>query len=84
MYVKADFTYDAGRDVYLCPVGEDLIYRYTTEERGVHLRRYWVNACQTCPPKANAPPARNGGLPGGSTNIWLTRWAAGWAVIPMP
>jgi transposase len=49
MFVKADFTYDAGRDVYVCPAGEELIYRYTTEERGVQLRRYWINQCQTCP-----------------------------------
>lgn len=49
MYVKADFTYDAGRDVYVCPAGEELIYRYTTEERGVQVRRYWINQCQTCP-----------------------------------
>ena len=49
MFVKADFTYDAGRDVYVCPAGEDLVYRYTTEERGIQIRRYWINACQTCP-----------------------------------
>jgi hypothetical protein len=49
MYVKADFTYDAGRDVYFCPACEDLTYRYTTEERGIQLRPYWVTACQTCP-----------------------------------
>ena len=60
--MKADFTYDVGRDVYVCPAGEELIYRYTTEERGIQLLRYWVNACQTCPSRANAPPARNGGL----------------------
>ena len=49
MYVKADFTYDANRDVYICPAGEELTYRSTREERGVHVRRYWVNGCQTCP-----------------------------------
>ena len=49
MYVKSDFAYDAERDVYLCPAGEELIYRYTTEERGAPLWRYWINECQTCP-----------------------------------
>lgn len=49
MYVKADFAYDPERDVYVCPAGEDLTYRYTTEERGVQVRRYWINECQTCP-----------------------------------
>jgi transposase len=49
MYVKADFVYDADRDVYVCPAGEDLTYRYTTEERGIQVRRYWINKCRTCP-----------------------------------
>jgi Transposase DDE domain len=49
MYVKADFIYDGDSDVYVCPAGEELIYRYTTEERGVQVRRYWINECQTYP-----------------------------------
>ena len=36
MYVKADFTYDSERDVYICPAGEELTYRSTRDERGVH------------------------------------------------
>jgi transposase len=53
MYVKADFVYDAGRDVYVCPAGEDLTYRYTTEERSIQIRRYWINGCKTCPLQTN-------------------------------
>lgn len=49
MYVKADFTYDANRDVYICPAGEELTYRSTRDERGVQVRRYWINGCQSCP-----------------------------------
>jgi len=52
MYVKADFAYDADSDVYRCPAGETLIYRYTTEEKGLVVRRYWASVCQTCPLKA--------------------------------
>ena len=52
MYVKADFAYDADADVYHCPAGETLTYRYTTEEKGLVLRRYWASVCQTCPVKA--------------------------------
>jgi hypothetical protein len=52
MYVKADFAYDADADVYRCPAGETLTYRYTTEEKGLVVRRYWANVCQTCPVKA--------------------------------
>ena len=29
-----------------------LTYRYTAEENGQNLRRYWTSACRTCPIKA--------------------------------
>ena len=45
---KQDFRYIAEEDVYLCPAGERLIYRYTTQEKGLTLHRYWTNACQGC------------------------------------
>ena len=45
---KQDFRYIAEEDVYLCPAGERLIYRYTTQEKGLTLHRYWTSACQTC------------------------------------
>ena len=45
---KQDFRYVAQQDAYICPVGERLAYRYTTEENGLVLRRYWTNACQSC------------------------------------
>jgi hypothetical protein len=45
---KQDFRYVAGEDVYICPAGETLTYRYTNEENGLVLRRYWTNACQSC------------------------------------
>jgi hypothetical protein len=48
---KQDFVYRANEDVYRCPAGEKLIYRYTTEENGQNLRRYWTNACRYCPLK---------------------------------
>ena len=45
---KQDFVYVAEDDVYLCPAGEQLTYRYTNEEDGKVLRRYWTTACQAC------------------------------------
>jgi len=45
---KQDFRYVAQQDVYICPAGETLPYRYTNEEHGMLLRRYWTNACQNC------------------------------------
>ena len=52
MYVKADFAYDAADDVYRCPAGEELTCRYTREENGLQMRRYWTNQCQECPVKS--------------------------------
>jgi transposase len=49
---KQDFVYLAEDDVYLCPAGERLTYRYTNEEDGKTLHRYWTTACQTCALKA--------------------------------
>ena len=47
-FVKADFVYVAEDDVYLCPAGERLVYRYTNQEKGMTLRRYWTSVCQSC------------------------------------
>jgi len=47
-FVKADFVYVAADDVYICPAGERLIYRFTSEEKGLNQRRYWTSACQSC------------------------------------
>lgn len=49
---KQDFVYDAAADVYRCPAGEQLPYRFTCEERGKVLRRYWTNACKSCAMKS--------------------------------
>jgi len=45
---KQDFVYLPEEDVYRCPAGEILTYRFTTEEHGLVVRRYWTNACQSC------------------------------------
>jgi hypothetical protein len=47
-FVKPDFRYVAQDDVYICPAGEKLLHRFTNEEHGLILRRYWANACPTC------------------------------------
>ncbi len=58
MYVKADFAYDAAADVYRCPAGKALTYRFTTEEDGLKLRCYWTKDCQICPIKARCTTGR--------------------------
>jgi len=47
-FVKADFRYVEGHDVYVCPAGEALPYRMQSVENGLTLRRYWTNACAAC------------------------------------
>jgi hypothetical protein len=55
---KQDFRYMGGEDVYICPAGETLPYRYTTEENGLVLHRYWTNACQAYPIKQACTTAK--------------------------
>ncbi len=48
---KQDFVYIAAEDIYRCPAGERLTYRYSNEEAGKVLRHYWTSACAACPLK---------------------------------
>ena len=48
---KSDFIYIARDDEYKCPAGQRAIYRYTREEAGLQIRRYWSSACPQCPIK---------------------------------
>ena len=54
---KADFVYIAKDDEYRCPAGQRAIYRFTGEEGGLQLRRYWSSACPQCPMKAQCTPS---------------------------
>jgi transposase len=55
---KQDFRYIADEDVYICPAGERLTYRFTREEGGLAIRRYWTNVCPDCPMKALCTPSK--------------------------
>jgi len=55
---KQDFVYLADENVFRCPAGEKLKYRYTNEEHGQTLHRYWTDACRTCPLKAQCTTGR--------------------------
>ena len=54
---KQDFVYLPTEDVYRCPAGEKLTYRYTNEEAGKTLCHYWATACPHCPLKPKCTPA---------------------------
>jgi len=47
-YTKADFTYDAKRNEYVCPAGERLTYRFDSVESGKTLRVYMRYGCSSC------------------------------------
>jgi transposase len=55
---KQDFVYDATDDVYRCPAGERLTYRYSWEEHGKQMHRYWTSLCGKCSLKAQCTPGR--------------------------
>ena len=57
-YDRHDFVYDAKSDTYVCPAGERLTYRMTTEEAGKVLRRYWTNVCEACALKKHCTPSK--------------------------
>ena len=47
-YGKRDFIYKPEDDEYECPAGERLIYRFSRQERGKLIHRYWSSACTRC------------------------------------
>ncbi len=52
LFGKRDFIYDSKRDAYTCPGDEVAIYRFSNEERGNIIRRYWSSSCVGCSLKA--------------------------------
>ncbi len=53
---RADFIYDAKKNEYRCPAGQQLIWRYSNSERGLTLHRYWSSHCQQCAIKGQCTP----------------------------
>jgi Transposase DDE domain len=55
---KQDFRYVPDEDVYICPAGERLTYSFTTEDKGLVLRRYRTHACRRCSIKHSCTTAK--------------------------
>ena len=55
---KQDFVYIPGEDVYRCPAGERLTWRFTGVEAGRTAHRYWSSNCGACPLKSQCTPAK--------------------------
>jgi transposase len=49
---KRDFIYHPENDEYECPAGELAIYRFSREEKGKTIRRYWSSECVHCSMKS--------------------------------
>ena len=49
LFSKRDFIYHAEDDEYECPAKERLVWRFTTEERGQTIHKYWSSSCPHCP-----------------------------------
>ena len=48
LFGKRDFIYKPEDDEYECPAGQRLIYRFTRQESGQTIHRYWTSACSSC------------------------------------
>jgi transposase len=65
-FTKQDFRYDAEHDVYHCPAGQELEFRFDAVELGRHIRYYRTAACKNCPLKDKCTTNRDGRR--------ITRW----------
>ena len=45
---KRDFIYHSEADEYECPAGERALYRFSRQENGKTIKRYWSSACPQC------------------------------------
>jgi hypothetical protein len=66
LFGKERFHYEADKDVYRCPAGQALTYRFGTVEKGRAIRYYSTSACDGCALKPQC--TRN------QDNRRITRW----------
>jgi hypothetical protein len=57
-FPRSAFRYIPEDDEYECPAGERLIYRFTRNESGKEIRRYWSSECPRCPLKSACTPSQ--------------------------
>ncbi len=58
LFSKRDFVYHSEDDEYECPGSERLIQRFTTEEKGQTVHKYWSSACPRCPIRAQCTTSK--------------------------
>lgn len=59
LFTKQDFYYVEDENIYRCPQGEKLIYRYTTFEKEKNIYLYWSSNCKECPIKSQCTSGKN-------------------------
>ena len=56
---KEDFVFDAEAGEYICPAGRRLIWRFSAEERGGLIHKYWSSDCHNCEMRGKCTPSKN-------------------------
>jgi len=59
LFGKRDFIYHPKDDEYECPAGERAIYRFSREEKGKLIHRYWTSECIHCDMKSKCTTGKN-------------------------
>ncbi|WP_414486437.1 IS1182 family transposase [Stenotrophomonas maltophilia] len=55
---KRDFIYEPALDAYRCPAGEHATHRFSTEEKGLTMHKYWSSECPDCAMRDQCTKAR--------------------------
>jgi hypothetical protein len=66
LFSKSDFRFDPQDDIYWCPAGEKLTYRFRTTEKGREIKYYATSACSRCALKPKCTRNKGGRR--------ITRW----------
>lgn len=59
LFDKADFRYFPKENEFQCPAGQRAIWRFSTQERGHTIHKYWSSACPKCPMKSQCTTGKH-------------------------
>jgi transposase len=59
LFGRRDFIYKSDIDEYVCPAGERVIYRFSTQEKGKTIRVYWSASCVNCSMKPQCTTSKH-------------------------
>jgi len=59
-FYKDKFTYDAGRDIYICPMGNELTFKSEIKYHGKVMKLYKSEECFSCPSRHKCTRNRSG------------------------